>query len=86
MVQYDVMLEELKVQKQDKSAISFGNVNFIDQELPFSKYLPKDNDMRKKIDMIIGGDCVWQHVFNQLFTSGLCNLLLSDQRIDLEIG
>ena len=69
MIQYDVMLEELKVQKQDKSAISFGNVNFVDQKLPFSKYLPENNDMPKEIDMIIGADCVWQHVFNQQFTS-----------------
>ena len=86
VVQYDVMLEELKVQKQDKGANSFGDVNFVDQELPFSKYLPEDSDMPKEIDMIIGADCVWQHVFNQLFTSGSSNLLLSGQRIDLEIG
>ena len=86
LVRYEVMTELLELQAQDESVVSFGTVNFVDQKLPFSNYLPQNDDLPEEIDMIIGSDCVWQHVFSQLFLSKTSNFLLSGQRINLNIG
>jgi len=81
------MIDELRLQKRDESIISLGKVYFVNQDLPFTKYLPKDTDMQRKVDMIIGGDCVWQHVFKEPFEIKTdCNLLNLGQIMNLEIG
>ena len=45
LVRYEVMTELLELQAQDESVVSFGTVNFVDQKLPFSNYLPQSDDL-----------------------------------------
>ena len=37
-IQYDVMVREIKLMKNDKTFTSLGKVNFVDRRLPFCQY------------------------------------------------
>ena len=41
-------------------------VNFVDQELPFSQYLPQDSKLHKTIYIILGSDFAWKHLLTAL--------------------
>jgi len=52
---------DLNLVRRDGTVVAFNPVTFIDLVLPFSQYLPDDEDIPQRIDMIIGGDLAWKH-------------------------
>ena len=56
LANYKVIPRELKLKKINGDTVKLGELDFIDQELPFSKYLPDDERVPKRIDMILGSN------------------------------
>ena len=70
---YKVMTRELELEKINGDTVKLRELDFIDQELPFSKYLPNDERVPKRIDMILGSDFAWKHLIEPLI--GRCSVL-----------
>ena len=58
----------VELERSEGGTIALGSVTFIDHALPFEDYLPKDGELPLRVDMVIGGDVAWKHLFsgNQL--------------------
>ena len=62
-MQCDSMKGNLELEKTSGDTINFEMVTFVNQVLPFAKYLPRFGGLLHQIDMMLGGDFVWEHMF-----------------------
>ena len=63
LMQCDSMKGNLELEKTSGDTINFEMVTFVDQVLPFAEYLPRFGGLPHRIDIMLGGDFVWKHVF-----------------------
>ena len=69
LISCEVMRKDLEIEETSQSAFILNDTHFIDQKLPFSQYLKegKDFTLPRRIDMILGSDLAWKHLFFPLF-------------------
>ena len=69
LISCEVMRKDLEIEETNQSAFMLNDTHFIDQKLPFSRYLEegKDSTLPRRIDMILGSDLAWKHLFFPLF-------------------
>ena len=61
----EAMMRELQLEAANGDILNLGARTFVDQSLPFAEYLPKLDDLPIRVDMVIGGDLVWEHILTK---------------------
>ena len=55
------MAHALDLRKKNNKIVKLVKINFVDQQLPFSLYLPLGGKLPRSIDMIVGSVIAWDH-------------------------
>ena len=62
MMKCDIMKRAVELEKESGETVMLDSITFVDQKLPFTDYMPNDEDMPGRVDIVIGGDVAWQYL------------------------
>ena len=84
LVDCEAATGSLEVETSDGNTQLFTEIHFINQVLPFSEFLRNDEKLPRRIDMVLGSDYVWEHLFDPLCKQGIS--LTTNKVVSVDIG